>query len=185
MHSMEDHARLIDYIPQGLPDEKSFKREPIAYAIGEDEFKLFELIPKPDASLIVGDRIYIGKDAEMRKEILHVKRRISYSDLTHAARSEMPFVILEIVNDKEERFVKFFNEAQAITTRYHMLELLPGLGKKTMWSIIEERKKKKFESLEELAKRVPTIHHPKKLIANRIEDELSDPGQKYHIFVAR
>lgn len=182
---MEDYARILDYIPQGLPDERSFKREPIAYAMGEDEFKLFELIPKQDANLLVGDRIYIGKDAELRKEILHVKRRISYSDLTHAARSELPFIIDQIVKEKEERFVQFFNEAQAITTRYHMLELLPGIGKKTMWSIIEERKKAKFVSFEDLAKRVPTIHHPDKLVSHRIESELSEPGQKYHLFVAR
>jgi len=185
MVSLEDFARILDYIPQGLPDERSFKREPIAYALGEDEFKLFELIPKPDANLLVGDRIYIGKDPEQRQEILHVKRRISYMDLTHAARSELPFVIHDIVMSREERFVQFFNEAQAITTRYHMLELLPGLGKKTMWSIIEERKREKFKNFEDLAKRVPTLHHPDKLVCNRIESELSDPSQKYHLFVAK
>lgn len=182
---MEDYARILDYIPQGLPDERSFKREPIAYAVGEDEWKLFELIPKPDAALQIGDRIYIGKEPELRKEILHVKRRISFSDLTHAARSEMPFLIHDIIMEKEERFIQFFNEAQAITTRYHMLELLPGLGKKTMWSILDERKKEKFKNFEDLAKRVPTLHHPDKLIAHRIESELSDPSQKYHLFVAR
>ncbi len=182
---MEDHARILDYIPQGLPDEKSFKREPVAYAIGEDEFKLFELIPKPDASLTFGDRIYIGKETEQRKEILHVKRRISHTDLTHAARSELPFIILEIVNEKEERFIQFFNESQAITTRFHMLELLPGLGKKTMWSILDERKKNKFAGFKDLEERVPTLHHPDKLIAHRIENELADPIQKYRLFVAR
>lgn len=182
---MEDYARILDYLPQGLPDERSFKREPVAYAIGEDEFKLFELIPKEGATLIVGDRIYIGKDTEMRKEILHVKRRISYSDLTHAAMSELPYVIMSLVKEKEQKFLQFFNNAEAISTRMHMLELLPGLGKKTMWSILEERKKAKFTSFEELAKRVPTIHHPEKLVAHRIENELADPGQKYHIFVAR
>lgn len=182
---MEDYARILDYLPQGLPDQKSYKREPVAFAIGEDEFKLFELVPKPGATLQVSDRIYIGKDAELRKEILHVKRRISYSDLTHASMSELPYILQEIVHEKEEKFLQFFNEAEAISTRMHMLELLPGLGKKTMWSILEERKKAKFTSFEELAKRVPTVHHPDKLISNRIENELADPGQKYHLFVAR
>jgi putative nucleotide binding protein len=182
---MEDYARILDYLPQGLPAERSFKHEPVAYAIGEDEYKLFELIPKPDATMVVGDRVYIGKEPELRQQILHVKRRISHSDLTHAAMSELPFVIATIVKEKEEKFLRFFNEAEAISTRMHMLELLPGLGKKTMWSIIEERKKAKFTNFEDLAKRVPTIHHPEKLIAHRIENELADPGQKYHIFVAR
>ena len=70
-----------------------------------------------------------------------MKRRVNYLDLTAAAQSELPFIIEEIINDEEERFIRFFNDAQAITTRLHMLELLPGLGKKTMWHILEERKK--------------------------------------------
>ena len=121
----------------------------------------------------------------MRKEILHVKRRVGHEELTTAAQKELPFVIQEIVKEKEDKFVDFFNRAQAITTRFHMLELLPGLGKKTMWAILEERKKGPFKSFEDLAKRVSTIHHPEKLLAKRIEQEISNPGEKYHLFVAR
>jgi putative nucleotide binding protein len=149
---LEDFAHLLDYLPQGLPGERTFRREPLAYALGESEFKLFELVPKPNTQMTIGQRVYIGKEAERRAEILHVQ---------------------------------FYNEAQAITTRFHMLELLPGLGKKTMWSIIEEKKKGKFASFEDMAKRITSVKHPEKLIAKRIEIELSDPGQKYHLFVAR
>lgn len=182
---MEDYARIIDYLPQGHPEMARHRREPIAYALGEDEFKLFELIPKPGVHLTINQRVYIGKDLEARKEIQHVKRRISYEELTAAAQSELPYIIEELVREREDRFIRFFNEAQAITTRFHMLELLPGLGKKTMWAILEERKKGPFKSFEDLSERVPTLHHPEKLIARRIEIELSDPSQKYHIFVAR
>jgi len=182
---MEDYAYVLDYLSQGLPDEKRFKREPIVYAFGETEFKLLELIPKPDAQITVGDRVYIGKDMEKRDKILHVKRRISYNDLTAAAQSELPYILAEVVKNNEERFVKFFNESTSISTRLHMLELLPGLGKKTMWAVLEERKKEKFKSYEDIAKRVPQLHHPEKLIAKRIELELSDPEQKYRIFVAK
>ncbi len=182
---MEDYARILDYLPQGLPDEKKFRREPVAFALGEDEFKLFELEPKEGVTLTIGDRVYIGKEVEQRKEILHVKRRISFSDLTNAAQSELPFVIQQIIKDKEPRFVQFFNEAQAITTRFHMLELLPGLGKKTMWSILEERKKGAFKDLRDVSRRVPLAHQLEKLVAKRIEEELSDPSQKYHLFVSR
>lgn len=182
---MEDFAHLLDYLPQGLPGERTFRREPLAYALGESEFKLFELVPKPNAQMTIGQRVYIGKDAERRAEILHVKRRVSFEELTTSAQKELPFVIVDVVKIQEVRFVQFYNEAQAITTRFHMLELLPGLGKKTMWSIIEEKKKGKFASFEDMAKRVTTVKHPEKLIAKRIEIELSDPGQKYHLFVAR
>jgi len=182
---VEDYARILDYLPQGLPDERMFKREPVAYALGEDQFKLFELVPKPSISLGIGDRVYIGKDLDLRQEILHVKKRISYDELTHAAQSELPSIIMTVIKANEPRFVQFFNEAQAITTRFHMLELLPGLGKKTMWGIIEERKKGPFKDLADLTVRVPLAHQLEKLVAKRIEEELANPEQKYRLFVAR
>ena len=182
---MEDYARILDYLPQGLPDEKMFKREPVAYALGEDQFKLFELVPKQDAKLAVGDKVYIGKDLNLRQEILHVKKRISFNELTHAAQSELETVILQIIRNKEPRFVQFFNEAQAITSRFHMLELLPGLGKKTMWAIVEERKKGPFKDIADLEARVPLAHQIEKHVAKRIEAELANPDEKYRLFVAR
>ena len=182
---MEDYVRILDHLPQGHPDRSRSYREPVAFALGEDEFKLFELTPKENITLTAGDRAYIGKDIEKRDVILHVKRRVSWEELTNAAQSELPFIISEIVVEKAERFVRFFNEAQAITTRFHMLELLPGLGKKTMWLVLEERKKGPFKGFEDIAQRVPAIRHPDRLIAKRIEMELSDPSQKYHLFAAR
>jgi putative nucleotide binding protein len=182
---VEDYVRILDHLPQGHPERSRFEREPVAYALGEDEFKLFELVPKEGATLMAGDRAYIGKEAEQRDAIQHVKRRIGFDELTTAAQNEVPLIVAQIVKEKEERYVRFFNEAQAITTRFHMLELLPGLGKKTMWAILEERKKGPFKSFEDLAKRVAMVHHPEKLVAKRIEMETSDPTQKYHLFAAR
>src|SRR5438067_12701123 len=135
--AMEGYARILDYLPHGHPDQYRFHLEALAYAIGEDEFKLFELVPREGANLSVGQRVYIGKEVEMRTEILHVKRRVGYEELTTAAQKEMPFVIQEIVKEKEEKFVDFFNRAQAITMRFDMLDMLPRLGKKTMWAILE------------------------------------------------
>jgi putative nucleotide binding protein len=182
---VEDYARILDYLPQGLPDEKMFKREPVAFALGEDQFKIFELVPKQGVTINTGDRVYIGKDLDLRQEILHVKKRISYQELTNASQSELPFVIMQIIKTHEQRFVQFFNEAQAITTRFHMLELLPGLGKKTMWSIIEERKKGPFKDFADISKRVPLAHQIEKHVAQRIEAELQNPDEKYRLFVAR
>jgi len=182
---MEDYARILDHLPQGHPDQSKYHREPLAYALGEDEFKLFELVPKDGVDLGIGQKVYIGKEIDLRKEILHVKRRVGFEELTTAAQKELPFVVQEIVKDKEEKFIGFFNKAQAITTRFHMLELLPGLGKKTMWAILEERKKGPFKSFADFEQRVSSVHHPEKLVAKRIEMEISDPTQKYRLFVAR
>ncbi len=182
---MEDYAHILDYLPNGRADKRGFRREPISYALGESEFKLFELTPKNNVTLTIGDRVYIGKNVEERIEILHVKRRVRYDDLTNAAQSELPFVIQQIVVEREAEYVKFYNEARAITTRFHMLELLPGLGKKSMWTIIDERKKKLFESFKDIEERVSSVHHPDKLVAKRIESELAEAEQKYHLFVAK
>ena len=182
---MEDYAYVLDYLPQGHPDNKRFKREPIAFALGESGFKILELIPKQDIAIEIGERLYIGKDMGLRSKILHVKRRISYDELTSTAQKEVSFIIEDIVKNNEDRFIAFYNEAHAISTRYHMLELLPGLGKKTMWAIVEERKKSVFKSFEDMAERVSSLHQPDKLIGKRVMLELSDPTQKYRLFVMK
>lgn len=182
---MEDFAHILDFLPQGTTQGKTYLRESVAYALGSEEFKLFELVPKQDAIINIGDRVYIGKEPEKRDKILHVKRRVSFEELSPAAQSELPFVIAEIVKLEEPRFIRFFNESQPITIRQHMLELLPGLGKKTMMSILDERKKGPFTNFDELAKRVPSLKHPIKVVSNRILMELNDPTQKYRIFVSR
>ncbi|MDX1611376.1 MAG: DUF655 domain-containing protein, partial [Candidatus Thermoplasmatota archaeon] len=177
---MEEHAYILDYLPQGRPDQPS-RREPVAYAIGEDQFVLFELIPKPGASLLVGDRVYIGKDQDEREKIDRVRGRIGYDEMTHNAQSEMSYVIEDIVKANEEKYLHIYNEGGAISTRMHVLELLPGLGKKLMNAILDERKKGTFSTFEELDERVGPLHQPAKLIANRIEVEIKDETQKYHL----
>ncbi|MCL5732691.1 MAG: DUF655 domain-containing protein [Candidatus Thermoplasmatota archaeon] len=182
---MEEYAYVIDYLPQGRSEDKGYRKTPLVLAVGETEFKLLEIIPKENAVITIGDRIYIGKEPKLRDKVLSVKRRISYADLTSAAQNELPFVLEGIVNKREQDFIKFFNEAESINARMHSLELLPGLGNKTMWTIIEERKKKPFASFQDLADRVKTIHNPQKMVASRIVQELQERYEKHKLFVAR
>lgn len=182
---MEEYAYVLDYLPQGRADDKSYHKTAIVLAVGETEFKLLEIIPKANAVMAIGDRIYIGKEQERRDKVMSVKRRISYSDLTNAAANELPFTLETIINNREEDFIKFFNEAESISTRMHSLELLPGLGNKTMWNILDERKKKLFESFQDLTERVKTVHNPQKMIAGRIAVELQERYEKHKLFVAR
>ena len=143
---MEDYAIILDYLPLGRPDDERplYKREPIAFGIGEKYFTLIELIPKKGVELKPYERVYIGK--EKRNKIEYIKRRITYDELSAAAKSELPYVVGKIVEQNEKTFVDFFNKAGPITTRFHSLELLPGIGKKLMWEILEEREKKPFEN---------------------------------------
>jgi putative nucleotide binding protein len=181
---LEDFAYILDYLPQGHPERNTFKREPLAFGLGETEFKLLELSPKSGVGLMIGEKVYIGKELEKREKVQHVKRRVNYSDLTAAAHSELPFIIRDIIMNDEEKFIRFFNEAQAISTRLHMLELIPGLGKKTMWHILEERKKSPFKDFDDLHERTH-LHHPEKHLTERIIQEMEDNSQKYHLFIKR
>jgi len=175
---MEDYVYILDYLPMG----RGYRRRPVAYGVGESQFTLLELIPKTSATISIGERVYVGKELDKREKIAKVKGRIRYEDLTPTAHGELLYVLIDIVKKNEDRFIRFFNEAPPITTRFHSLELLPGLGKKTMLEIIEERKREPFKSFEDISKRVKSIHHPEKLIAKRILEELQDPAQKYRLF---
>ncbi len=179
---MEDYVYILDYLPKGRPEVPAFKRKPTVYGIGENQFTFLELIPKRDATFTVGERVYVGKDPVLRTKIEKIKGRVDYEGLPSSAHGELPYVILDIVHHSEDRFVKFFNEASAISTRFHVLELLPGLGKKMMLEILDERKKKPFSSFQEMQERIDFLRSPDKLIAKRIELELTDPTQKYRIF---
>lgn len=179
---MEDYVYILDYLAKGRGDLPSFKRQPLVYSIGENQFTLLELVPRKNNSFTIGERIYVGKDPDKREKISKIKGRVNYEDLTSTAHGEMPYVLLDIVHEKEERFIKFFNEAPAISTRFHVLELLPGLGKKMMHEILDERKKKPFSSFKEMCDRIDFLRAPDKLISKRIELELTDPDQKYRIF---
>ena len=176
---MEDFVYILDYLATGRP---GYKKGPLAYGVGEKQFTLLELIPKSDTTLSIGEGVYVGKDLEKRNKIAKVKGRVNYDDLTSTAHGEILYVLVDIVNRNEEQFVKFYNECPAISTRFHALELLPGLGKKTMLELVDERRKEPFKSFEDINNRVKTIHNPEKLIAKRILEELENPHEKYRLF---
>ena len=75
-----------------------------------------------------------------------------------------------------------FNKAEAINTRVHQFELLPGFGKKHTVALLEERDKKPFENFEDLKNRVSNLPDPKKAIEKRIIEEI-DGKQRYSLFV--
>jgi putative nucleotide binding protein len=180
----EEVARVLDYLPYGhvVDARSSYQKHPLVQALGETNFVLMELTPKDGTVPTAASRVYIGSGE--RDVIDHVNRRVTFDELSNSAKVELPFVIQQIVLDSEERFLRFFNDAGPLTTRMHALELLPGIGKKLMWSIINERKKGPFKSFHEMTERVKGLHNPEKLIAKRIEDELMDDKIKYRIFTA-
>jgi len=170
---------VLDFLPKGIPGRG--KPEPVAQVIGEKYFSLLEVVPKEGVELSLGDRVYIGDGA--RDKIKYVRRSISIDELTAFSRSELEEVIKDLVREGEERFVEFFNKAGPISTRMHSFELLPGIGKKHMWELIEERKKKPFESFEDIKKRIPLLPDPEKMIVKRIMIELRGEDPRHRLFV--
>lgn len=186
---MEDYAIVLDFLPHGHPEDERpiYKKEPLAFALGEKFLTLIEVVPRVGVEFKPHERIFIGKDE--REKIQYIKRRISYHNLSSAAKSELPYVVNDIVEKNETRFLEFFNEAGAISTRLHSLELLPGIGKKLMWEILAERKKKPFASFKDIAERIKPLSDPRKLIIKRIVSELEEEDVrlgkgKYKLFVS-
>jgi putative nucleotide binding protein len=179
----EEHAYVLDFLPHGRPGIRpsgraGYRAGALVQLIGEEFFTLLEALVKEGALLKPLDRVYVGKDA--REEITYIIGRVSYEELTAAAKMELPAVIGRIVLNREKWFVNFFNTAQAVTPRMHALELIPGIGKKYMWQVINERERKPFESFDDLQKRTE-LPNPVKLVTKRVLEEL-EGDSKYQLF---
>jgi putative nucleotide binding protein len=176
----EERAIVLDYLEHGYPFDSSPMKSPVAQALGLDHLTLLELVPKKGIFLQPHEEVYIGEGK--REKIHHIKGRIPAQKLTVTAHSELKHIVKDIVSKNEKKFTQFFNEAQPLSTRMHQLELLPGLGKKHMWEILQARKEKIFENFSDLKKRVKLLPDPQTLIVKRIISEL-EGKEKYRIFV--
>ncbi|MDR5672913.1 DUF655 domain-containing protein [Halalkaliarchaeum sp. AArc-GB] len=180
----EIYAVVLDYFPHGHPDDSrpQFEKSPVAQAIGEDRFRLFEFTLTEDPDLNITDRIRIEPEQDERISRI---RKIDYDDLSSSAMSELEYAVEEMIDRDERRFVDFYNDAQPITLRLHQLNLLPGVGKKIRNTILDERKRGPFESFEEITERVSGLHSPKEVVVERIIEELREEDLKYKTFVRR
>lgn len=171
---------VLDFLAHGRTedDRPQYQKEPLAYVIDTAGFQLYELVMDPDADISIGDSVAL----ERRDDVVR-KNHIEYDDLPGGASSELEYVIEEIVEADEKRFVDYYNNAQPITLRLHQLNLLPGIGKKLRNDILDERKRKPFEGFEELEERIDGLHNPKEVLVERILEELREDDLKYQLFV--
>ncbi len=172
---MEDYAWVIEYLPLGHAAQ--IKKEPVVQLLGAKFFTLLEATVKPNATIVLGQKVYVGKEG--REEVDHIKGRISYEKLTSGAREFLPNILRKAVEEREEDFVRFINNARPISIRVHTLDLLPGIGKKNMQALLQEREKAKFESFADLKKRVPTLTDPVGIFVHRILNELEEKEKQY------
>ena len=180
--SREEIAIVLDFLPNGYShdDRPLYMKTPIVQAVGREHFVLLELVPKKGIHLQPYEEVYIGEGK--RDKVHHIVGKMPVSKLTATAKSELEFVIKDIIRKNEKRYIEFFNKAQPLSTRMHQLELLPGLGKKHMWQIIETREEKPFESFEDIKSRVSLIPDPLKCVIKRVLMEINNED-KYKIFV--
>ena len=177
----EDYAYVIDYIPRGKSVIIREREGPLVQAIGEDRLTLLEILGNNTSDFKPGERIPIGK--ENRSKIVSVLGKLEYSELTNEAKNELQSVLETMIRNNEQKYIAYFNELQPITPRLHALELIPGIGKTFMKQIVNQRERKKFDSFEDLEKRVG-VREPVRLLARRIVEELSG-GSRITIFVRR
>ncbi len=166
----EEYALVLDYLPYGYPLEKTMV--PVIQAIGENNFTLLHIVPRRGMKFDLKERVYIGDGK--RDKVQFIKGRLLRENLTETAKAQLQEFIEKIISEDEKKFIEFFNQAQAINTRLHQFELLPGFGKKHTEEILKARNEKPFESFEDIRTRVPNIPDPKKVVEKRIFEELTE-----------
>ena len=174
----EEYAIVLDVIV----NNQSFKDSETIQAVGTTSFTLLELVAKPGVSVRAGDKVYIGDGK--REEIQYIKRSVELDDLTGAARSELDYVLEELIEERESDFINFFNNGGPITIRKHSLELIPGIGKKHLTDLLEARDEKPFESFAEMKERCSFFTDPVKAITERIVKEIEDK-EEFKLFVRK
>jgi len=174
----EEYAIVLDYLPYGYPLEG--KMVPLAQAIGTLNFTLLQLVPRRGISLELKEKVYIGEGK--RDKIYYILGRLPREKLTETAKTQLADFVLNLLKEQEKKFIDFFNKAEAINTRLHQLELLPGFGKKHTKEIIKAREEKEFQSFEDIKKRIPSLPDPKKAVGKRILEELTEV-QRHNLFV--
>lgn len=177
----EEYAYVLDYNSRGKSSTVRGREGIIVTAIGEDRLTLLEVLGIPNSTFEIGEKIYIGKEG--RTKVLSVLGKMEYDKISSSAQSELEIVIETIVTTNESKFVLYLNNAQPLTPRIHALELIPGIGKTYMKSMLEEREKKKFESYQDLQERVG-FKEPIKHISERILDEITGES-RMNLFVKR
>ncbi len=177
----EEFAYVLDFLPGGKSAVIKGREGSIVQAIGEERLTLLELLAVDDQDFEPGEKLRIGREG--RDKIASVLGKLSYEELTQDAKLQLLPVCETIVKNNESRYVAYFNELQPLTPRLHGLELIPGIGKTFMKSILDLREKQPFVSFEDIQTRVG-VRDPAKLVAKRITEEISGDS-RINVFVKK
>lgn len=173
---------ILDILIHGHPEEDkpSWSKTPIAQVITFPDFVLYETKMNRDSDIQVQEKNTYEEFLRQNK-LREVLKKIDYKDLTSTSKVLIQQVLEKEILNYEEEFLNFFNNSTSITPRMHALKLLPGIGQKHMWEILEAREKQKFTSFQDIADRT-SISNPVRQLALRIVKELQREGVKYYLF---
>ncbi len=177
----EEYAYVLDYTQRGKSSTVRGREGLIVQGIGEEHLTLLELLGVQNMNFEVGERVYIGREG--RDKVISVLGRLEYENISQSAKNDLPTIVEKIVLQNQKRFVDHINNAQPVTPRIHALELIPGIGKTYMLTIIKEREKRKFDSFADLQARVG-LRDPSKLIVKRIVEEIAGQA-RMNLFVRK
>ena len=172
---------ILDLLLHGHPEEDkpSWAKTPIAQVLTFPDFVLYEVKVNKNSDIEVQEQKTYEEflNEEKLKEVL---KKIDHNDLTSTSKALIQPILEKEVLKYEEEFINFFNNSTSITPRMHALKLLPGVGQKHMWEILEARQRQKFGTFQDISDRT-SISKPTKLIAQRIIKELQR-DVKYYLF---
>ncbi len=177
----EEYAHILDFNHRGKSTSVRGREGIMITCIGEDYLTLLEVLGIPNSTFEIGEKIYIGKEG--RTKVLSVLGKMEYDHISSSSQNELNTVVENIVTLNESKFVDYLNNAQPLTPRIHALELIPGIGKIYMKTMLEEREKKKFENYKDLQDRVG-FKDPVRHISERIMDEITGEC-RMNLFVKR
>ncbi|MFX0031881.1 MAG: DUF655 domain-containing protein [Candidatus Hodarchaeota archaeon] len=173
---------ILDILLHGHPEEDkpSWSKIPLAQVLTFPDFVLYEVKVNRDSDIKVQEKNTYEEFIKQNK-LRDVIKKIDFDDLTNTSKALIQPILEKEILNYEEEFITFFNNSTSITPRMHALKLLPGIGQKHMWEILNERARQKFGTFQDIADRT-SISNPAKLIAQRIIKELQREGVKYYLF---
>jgi putative nucleotide binding protein len=177
----EREVIILDLLPHGHVGDKkpSWARKPLSQVLTFSDFVLYEVEFNRESDIKVQEKDTY-ENFRNKNKLGKVIRKIDYNDLTNTSKALIQPILEKEINNYEELFINFFNKSTSITPRLHALKLIPGIGQKHMWEILEARNRQEFVTFQDISDRT-SISNPPKQIALRIIKELKR-DVKYYLF---
>ena len=173
---------ILDLLLHGHPEEDkpSWSKSPIAQVLTIPDFVLYDVKFNKDSEIKVQENNTYENFLQENK-LKEVLCKIDYKELTSTSKALIQQIIEKAIKDHEEEFIMFFNKSSSITPRMHALKLLPGIGQKHMWELLEARERQNFTTFQDISDRT-SVSQPIRQVALRIIKELQREGIKYYLF---